>query len=87
MGYAPTPDNLSPAEARIWRMTQDAAAAEHNYKIAAKKAAKEDRPAPPKPTNRLSAYERAQQARLKRARQVKLKSQRRSDGSHYERNK
>ena len=44
MGYAPTPDGLSPAEARVWRSTQDAIASQHNAKLANKARKKEGLP-------------------------------------------
>lgn len=75
MGYAPTPDGLSPAEARVWRSTQDAIASQHNAKLANKERKKEGLPPLPpsavvtrvtNPMDRAKAARKAAMARSKR---------------------
>ncbi len=41
MGYAPTPEGLTPAEARVWRSTQDAITSKYNTDLANKAREKE----------------------------------------------
>ncbi|MBT6326742.1 MAG: hypothetical protein HOJ35_12285, partial [Bdellovibrionales bacterium] len=47
MGYAPTPEGLTPAEARVWRSTQDAITSKYNTDLANKARKKEGLPALP----------------------------------------